>query len=39
MLQSLAENGMDDYVTDKYYSYISELSAEDKGNVFRFVKK
>ena len=39
MLQSLSESGMDDYVTDKYCSYISELPEEDKGNVFRFVRK
>ena len=39
MLQSLTESGMDDYVTNKYCAYISEMSAEDKGNVFRFVRK
>ena len=39
MLQSLTESGMDDYVTNKYRAYISEMSAEDKGNVFRFVRK
>ena len=39
MLQRLTESGLDDYVTNKYCAYISEMSAEDKGNVFRFVRK
>lgn len=39
MLQTLAESGKDDYVTNMYYSYISGLPEEDKGNVFRFVRK
>ena len=39
VLSSISEKGMDDYVTEKYYEYISGMSKEDKSNVFRFVKK
>ena len=38
-LEKLASEGRNDYVTDMYAKYISSLSPDDKGNVFRFVKK
>ena len=38
-LKELADEGRNDFVTDKYYTYISGMSDEDKGNVFRFVRK
>ena len=38
-LQTLADSGRSDYVTDMYLNYIHNMSEDDKGNVFRFVKK
>ena len=38
-LQSIEKAGKNDYVTDKYLEYISEMSDDDKSNVFRFVRK
>ena len=38
-LQSLFDSGRGDYVTDLYLNYIRGMSDDDKGNVFRFVKK
>lgn len=39
LLKKLADSGRNDYVSDMYLKYISELSDEDKANVFRFVRK
>ena len=39
MLQKIADDGRNDYVSDMYLKYITELSHEDKANVFRFVRK
>ncbi len=39
LLKKLADSGKNDYVSDMYLKYISELSDEDKANVFRFVRK
>ncbi len=39
MLQKIADDGRNDYVSDMYLKYITELSDEDKANVFRFVRK
>jgi hypothetical protein len=38
-LQQLKDSGRSDYVTDLYLDYISSMSDDDKGNVFRFSKK
>ena len=38
-LQALKDSGKSDYVTDLYLNYIRGMSDDDKGNVFRFVKK
>ena len=38
-LQALKDSGKSDYVTDLYLNYIRDMSDDDKGNVFRFVKK
>ena len=38
-LEKLASEGRNDHVTDMYMTYIREMSEEDKGNVFRFVRK
>lgn len=38
-LQKLEDSGRNDHVTDMYLKYIRELSDDDKGNVFRFVRK
>ena len=38
-LQRLADSGRNDYVTDLYLNYIRNMSDDDKGNVFRFVRK
>ena len=38
-LEDLREEGRSDYVSDKYLEYIKGLSPDDKGNVFRFVRK
>ncbi len=38
-LQELADSGRSDYVTDLYLNYIRGMSEDDKGNVFRFVRK
>lgn len=38
-LSEIVDKGMNDYVTDMYLAYITELSDEDKANVFRFVRK
>ncbi len=38
-LKTLADSGRSDYVTDMYLNYIHNMSDDDKGNVFRFVKK
>ena len=38
-LQKLYEAGMNDHVTDMYLEYIDGMSDDDKGNVFRFVRK
>ena len=38
-LQKIADSGKGDYVTDLYLKYISEMSDDDKANVFRFVRK
>ncbi len=38
-LQKLADSGRNDYVTDLYLNYIRNMSDDDKGNVFRFVRK
>ncbi len=39
MLRTLTASGGGDHVTDMYYDFVSCLSDEDKGNVFRFVRK
>ena len=38
-LQQLNYSGKNDYVTDLYLDYIRNMSDDDKGNVFRFVRK
>ena len=38
-LQNISDSGRGDYVTDLYLNYIRGMSDDDKGNVFRFVKK
>ncbi|MBR6488091.1 MAG: HAMP domain-containing protein [Clostridiales bacterium] len=38
-LEKIASEGRNDYVTDMYLKYIKNLSPDDKGNVFRFVRK
>ena len=38
-LQELNYSGRNDYVTDLYLDYIRNMSDDDKGNVFRFVRK
>ena len=38
-LKKIADEGRNDYVSDMYLKYITELSDEDKANVFRFVRK
>jgi class 3 adenylate cyclase len=38
-LEKLSDEGRADYVTTMYLEYIRSLSPEDKGNVFRFVRK
>ena len=38
-LQQLNYSGRNDYVTDLYLDYIRNMSDDDKGNVFRFVRK
>ena len=39
MLQSISFVGRGDHVTEMYLDYVKTLSEEDKGNVFRFVRK
>lgn len=39
MLEKLASEGRSDFISDMYLDYIRSLSPEDKGNVFRFVRK
>lgn len=39
MLRDISESGNSDYVTELYLEYIRNLSPEEKGNVFRFVRK
>ena len=39
MLRTLTASGGGDHVTDMYYDFVNSLSDEDKGNVFRFVRK
>ena len=38
-LQAIADSGKSDHVTDMYLEYIKGMSDDDKGNVFRFVRK
>ena len=38
-LEKLVSEGRADHVTDMYLNYIRTLSPDDKGNVFRFVRK
>lgn len=38
-LEKIASEGRNDYVTDMYADYIRKMSPDDKGNVFRFVRK
>ena len=38
-LQSIKGSGKNDHVTDMYLDYIRDMSDDDKGNVFRFVRK
>ena len=38
-LQNIADSGRNDYVSDMYLNYIRGMSDDDKGNVFRFVRK
>ena len=38
-LEKIASEGKSDYVTDMYADYIRNMSPDDKGNVFRFVRK
>ena len=38
-LKQLNDSGRNDYVSDLYMNYISNMSDDDKGNVFRFVRK
>jgi class 3 adenylate cyclase/HAMP domain-containing protein len=38
-LKDIEDKGNADEVTSLYYNYISNMSDEDKGNVFRFVRK
>ena len=38
-LQGIIDAGENDEVTDMYLKYINEMSDDDKGNVFRFVRK
>ena len=39
MLRGISILGKSDHVTEMYLDYIRNLSVEDKGNVFRFVRK
>ena len=39
MLRGISLLGKSDHVTEMYLDYIQGMSAEDKGNVFRFVRK
>ena len=38
-LEKLDQEGKNDFVTDKYADYIRNMSPDEKGNVFRFVRK
>ena len=38
-LEKLAAEGRSDHVVDMYLEYIRSLSPDDKGNIFRFVRK
>ena len=38
-LEKLVSEGRADHVTDMYLNYIRTLSPDDKGNIFRFVRK
>lgn len=38
-LEDIEAAGRNDYVSDMYLKYITEMSDDDKGNVFRFVRK
>ena len=38
-LEKLEEEGRADYISSMYLQYIKDLSPDDKGNVFRFVRK
>ena len=38
-LEKLEEEGRADYISTMYLQYIKDLSPDDKGNVFRFVRK
>lgn len=38
-LKKIADEGRSDHVTDMYLDFINNLSDDDKGNVFRFVRK
>ena len=39
LLRSMIEEGRSDHVIKMYYDYIKGMSDNDKGNVFRFVRK
>ena len=38
-LRELKDRGMNDHISDMYLGYIEKMSDDDKGNVFRFVRK
>ena len=38
-LEKLEAEGRADYISEMYLEYIKDLSSDDKGNVFRFVRK
>jgi hypothetical protein len=38
-LEKLEEEGRADYISSMYLQYIKDLSPDDKGNIFRFVRK
>ena len=38
-LQALVDSGSDDHITKMYLQYMQELSPDDKGKVFVFVRK
>lgn len=39
LLQKIIDSGKGDHVVEMYLEYIQSMSPDDKGNVFRFIKK